>query len=141
MLYCLVKGCPQGGILSPLLFAIYYNEVGSALLNAKFKLFADDLVFYIFNSNTRELVMDAETILAALNSWCSTQDLTINFSKTQYIIFHKAQNKLEDDLPQIICGGEIIERVNEFKYLGVYFDSHFTFQRHYEYVLAKTKIF
>jgi len=44
---------------------------------------------------------------------------------------------LEDDLPHIICAGEIIERVNEFKYLGVYFDSHFTFQRHYEHVLAK----
>jgi len=109
MLCGLVKGCPQGGILSPLLFSIYYNEVGSALLSAKFKLFADDLVFYIFNANARGYIKDAEKILAALNSWCLTQDLVINFSKTQYIIFHKAQNKLEDDLTQIICGVEIIE--------------------------------
>ena len=137
MIFRLFKGCPQGGILSPILFALFYNEVGSALLQALYKLFADDLVFYIFSSNTADLIREASEILVSLNNWCELQDLSINFEKTKYVIFHKVQNKVEDDLPEIKCNGQLIERVPVFKYLGVHFDSTLTFQNHFEHVLSK----
>jgi len=128
---------PSGGILSPLLFALFYNDVGSSLFSALYKLFADDLVFYIFNKNTTELIEEASLILKSLNDWCQLQDLTINFEKTKYVIFHKVQNKLDNILPELLCNGQPIEHVKCFKYLGVFFDSHLNFDKHFEHVLSK----
>lgn len=93
--YNVVRGCPQGGILSPLLFAIYYNDVGSALLGAKYKLFADDLVFYVFSESVSMLIGRINSILLSLNNWCETMLLSINFGKTEFMIFHKVQNKIK----------------------------------------------
>jgi len=57
-LFSLFCGVPQGSILSPLLFALYINDVGSYLTH-EFLLYADDLVI-IFdisnNPNPTELV-------------------------------------------------------------------------------------
>ena len=101
-IFRLFKGCPQGSILAPLLFALFYNGVGSALLLALYKLFADDLVFYIFGLDVLSLLKQAQEILASLKSWCDDNDLTINFSKTKYIIFHKPRTSIAENLPDLI---------------------------------------
>jgi hypothetical protein len=136
-LYKLVRGVPQGGILSPLLFALFYNNVGSALLDALYKLFADDLAFYKFGTNEATLIRDASKILESLDDWCKERHLIINFEKTKYIIFHKTQNKLADNLPELSCYSNTIERVHEFRYLGVIFDSNLTFNEHFENVYSR----
>ena len=135
--YNVVRGCPQGGILSPLLFAIYYNDVGSALLGAKYKLFADDLVFYVFGENVSSLIDKVNSILLSLNNWCETMLLSINFGKTEFMIFHKVQNKISEQIAEVLCDGHTIKQVTHFKYLGVIFDEHFTFEKHFEHVSSR----
>jgi len=136
-IFRLFKGCPQGSILAPLLFALFYNGVGSALLLALYKLFADDLVFYIFGLDVLSLLKQAQEILASLKSWCDDNDLTINFSKTKYIIFHKPRTSIAENLPDLICNNEVVERVFEFKYLGVIYDSKLSFKSHYNHVCSR----
>jgi exonuclease III len=134
-LYDLVRGCPQGSILAPILFSLFYNGVGSSLLSAFYYLFADDLCFYLFNSNTNSLITDLSLIMNNLNSWCETKDLVINFSKTKLMLISK--RSITHDIPDLICAGHIIERVNEFKYLGIIFDSTMTFDSHFQYVCKR----
>jgi hypothetical protein len=135
--YNLFRGCPQGGILSPLLFSIYINKIGECLLNAFYKLFADDLVIYVFNENVDCLIDELTKILESLNSWCDGMDLAINFEKTKFMILHKANNKLYGPINAVKCNNHIIERVEEFKYLGVIFDHTLSFVPHFWHVCSK----
>ena len=52
------------------------------------------------------------------------------------MIFHKPQNKIHTDLKVTINDCEI-ERVNSFKYLGIYMDECMTFNDHFDHVSSK----
>ena len=93
-LFDLFMGCPQGGILSPILFSLYINGVGKSLKLAFYWLFADDMSFYLFNTDTSQLKSDLSNILESLNQWFRDKDLTINFDKTKYMIFAKKASQL-----------------------------------------------
>jgi len=61
--------------------------------------------------------------------------LRINFDKTKYMLFHKANDIVNVNVnPQIICAGHEIERVYTFKYLGVILDPNLNFNSHFLYV-------
>ncbi len=63
--------------------------------------------------------------------------LTLNATKTKYIIFGtKSQLKDKPDL-QLKVGSEPIERVSMTKYLGVLLDQHLTFDDHISYIHKK----
>ena len=136
-LYFLVRGTPQGGILSPLLFAICYNLVGSSLLGSKYKLFADDLVYYIFGFCLQTLIKEATAILETLQRWCNTNSLEVNYAKTQFMVFSKKSSESSANVPIFQVGDNVIEYVASFKYLGVHLDSNLTFNPHYDHVLSK----
>ena len=134
-LFDLFRGVPQGSILAPLLFSLFYNGVGSSLLAAFYGLFADDLSFYLFNSNLEELVSSLSKVLESLHKWCADKDLVINFAKTKFMIISKKH--LNTSVPQLICNDNNIEYVSEFKYLGVIFDSTLAFDSHFHHVCKR----
>jgi hypothetical protein len=136
-LFQLRRGCPQGGILSPILFSLYYNGVGSSLLTAYYLLFADDLVFYIFNKDMTKLRNDLSLILDSLDNWCMDKDLIINYCKTEYMIISKTSNDSTENDIGLTCKGHQIKRVTEFKYLGVLIDERMTFKGHFDYVCRR----
>ena len=45
------RGVPQGGILSPLLFNLYINDIASVSLNGSLSLYADDCLLYCSGIN------------------------------------------------------------------------------------------
>ena len=56
--------------------------------------------------------------------------LTINYSKTSFIIFHTRNKKVPNDLKEIKVGNISISRVEETKYLGLFFDESLTWKSH-----------
>jgi len=53
------------------------------------------------------------------------------------MIFSKRSSAILIDYPVLSCNGNIIERVDSFKYLGVYFDSSLNFKTHFNHVCSK----
>jgi hypothetical protein len=49
-------GCPQGSVLSPILFACFINDVVDHVRNCRFHLYADDLQIICGWVRGRELV-------------------------------------------------------------------------------------
>ena len=137
LLFDLVRGCPQGSILAPILFSLFYNGVGSSIFSKFYWLFADDLSFYSFNSNIDDLVKELHEILESLDIWCNERDLIINFKKTKCLFISKTNVGQLESLPKLQCRGEDIEYVTEFKYLCIIFDSCLTFHLHWELICGR----
>lgn len=113
------QGCPA----SPLLFGLYLDELEKLLEDARdtidcpsladiilaILLFADDIALFSLSPSGLQEQLD---ILAA---FCAKRGLTVNVQKTKILVFESKRSQI----PDLRFNGELVERVDEFKYLGI----------------------
>jgi hypothetical protein len=126
-------GVPQGSILGPLLFILYINDIVNVSTKLKFFLYADDTNILYADDNCINLKLNLESELNKLLKWLHINKLSINFSKTSYIIFGK-QNPKEFDLE---IEGKLLTKINSTKFLGVIIDSQLSWKDHIQYLETK----
>jgi hypothetical protein len=110
--------------------------VGGALNGLNHVGFADDLVVHCSGTDEGEILDKLLNAMQSLKSWCTSMSLSINFTKTKLMIFHKKQDLL---LPRhnIQFEDNIIEKVSTFTYLGIILQECMNFDQHYEHVYSK----
>ena len=113
-------GVPQGSVLGPILFSIYINTLPRDI-DVDLHMFADDTVLFA----TDPLVLQEN--LSITYDWCCRNTLTLNTKKTQWMVFGVDN---VDNGVSFKIGGEILERVDCYKYLGLYVDNRLTFHDH-----------
>lgn len=129
-------GVPQGSILGPLLFLVYINNMHELGLNGNITLYADDTCLFYFGSSIHDLIAQAQYDLDVLHEWLQYNLLTINISKTSYILF-KAKNKLIPNyIPLTINNRPIQEKTHE-RYLGLHMDTYLTWNVHINHLISK----
>jgi hypothetical protein len=118
-------------VLGPLLFLIYINDISnctdSDCLN---RLFADDASAFIAKRNAQELKDSMTRILKQLFEWFSANKLTVNLSKTCFIIFRSNSKKNPDFLSNLKIDDITINRVKSAKHLGVTLDENLNWHDH-----------
>ena len=67
--------------------------------------------------------------------------LTINFKKTNYVIFHRQQRPVKSVRRTIRIGNRSIDRVNVAKFLGVTVDEHLLFKPHISLLVCRLSKF
>jgi len=87
-------GLPQGSILSPLLFSPYVNDL-LKVSNFKTTLFADDTCLILANKNFDILEKMVHQEINEVDSWMLHNKLSLNYSKTVYMIFNSDKNEVE----------------------------------------------
>jgi len=87
-------GVPQGSVLGPLLFLIYVNDMHRSSKKFDFYLFADDtnLLYAEKDVNKLEVVVNEE--LLKLYEWLNSNKLSLDVSKSNFVIFHPYQRKV-----------------------------------------------
>ena len=120
---CFVNGClsqnrslacgiPQGTILRPLLFILYINDLPNCLSYTQPQMYADDtnLSFASDRIDTIEHKMNHD--LANIKEWRIANKLTLNKSKTEFMLIGCRQ-KLQtfDKSPSLVTDGAPLNRV------------------------------
>ena len=136
--FTMTHGVPQGSILGPLLFIIYINDLPNAISVGKSILFADDTTLYFSNTSIHNVVTNINNSLNGLFEWLKVNRLSLNVSKTPYIIFSLTYLRLPDKLTLQI-GDEQIEFVENTQFLGINIDSKLNWTKHIEKVVKKLR--
>ena len=130
-------GVPQGSVLGPLLFLIYINDMTA---NSEFSqtLFADDTCLFMSHKRPETLRLKVNHEIQKIHNWLIANKLTLNLTKSCFILFKGQRNDALDNF-HISISGSKLEYVKSTKYLGVTIDEEMNWKEHIANTLQKIK--
>jgi len=129
------QGVPQGSNLGPLLFTIYVNDFHRVNSKCKVVQYADDSnILYTFKRNNPTTISDINVFLVKYSDWFSSNDLSLNASKTNYMIF---SGRKKMTLDGISINNTQIKQVSHANFLGIVIDDALTWKPHIQATQGK----
>ena len=125
---------PQGSNLGPILFSLYINDLPE-VSEFDIKLFADDTVLLMKDKNLQKLNETVSKEIEKINAWLLTNKLTLNFSKTDYLLFSPKAN--EQINSRVSMQGNKIKRTQVARYLGIFIDDKLKWEYHNQHICKK----
>jgi hypothetical protein len=132
-LHGITKGVPQGSALGPVLFSLYINDIVNTV-TCSATLFADDLELHVSCKNIADTAQQLNKELSKLSMYMKTNRLELNVKKTvcMFPFSHDPSITIE-------YNGTSLNIVSEYKYLGIWFDSYFTWNSQFQHLIKKIK--
>ena len=124
----LVCGVPQGSILGPVLFLLFFNDFEDCLSRCNVLQFADDTVIYVSSKSVSEIETSLNIELSAISNYLKTNDLIINLKKgkTESLLFgtFKRISTAESRELKLFCNDVRINSTTSYTYLGTILDQN-----------------
>ena len=124
------KGCPQGGVLSPLMWCLVVDDLLTKLNNKNIytQAYSDDGTILIEGKDLNKICRQMQEGLTIVNDWCIRNGLSISPEKTELVLFTRKRKTDGWITPKI--GTKEIAMRTEVKYLGVILDKKLNFNAH-----------
>lgn len=134
-----VSGVKQGCLLSPLLFALYINDIHDFLegginiegTNIRILMYADDIVIMA------EDVSTLQKMISRLEQYCDLWNMEVNTGKSKIMVFRNGGRISNEE--KWYFKGQDIEIVSEYNYLGVVFTPKLSFKSHVDRRIKQAK--
>ena len=135
----LENGCPQGSVLSPILFNVIINTLDDALgdvPNLSLSQFADDSAIWTKHSSPKLALKKIQSALDKIEMWSQLWGFRISTLKTRAIIFSK-RNINVGSLQKLTLFGRDIEFSDRITFLGMILDKKLTWGEHIKNLIEK----
>ena len=119
-------GVPQGSILGPLFFLVYYND-----LTANMKLFADDTSLFRTANDLNPAAVDMNHDLNIIKNWAQQWRMLFNpdpMKQAVEITFSTKRTPINH--PVLKFNNVSVAKFDEHKHLGTILDSKMSFASH-----------
>jgi len=100
-------GVAQGGLISPVLFSLYVNDMPSPSHHVELALYANDTAITATSRKQTLLVSYLESYFNDLQQWFNEWRIAINVSKSTTIIFAHAGRRFIQPRPVTLVGEQI----------------------------------
>ena len=121
-------------MLGPLLFLLYINDLHYCIKTSETYHFADDTHLLNFSKTVWSLCGRVNADLRILISWLNANKISLNTSKTEFVIFQSPWKHL-DCIPRLTLSGQILTPSKCVKYL----DEHLNWKVHTSTVATKLR--
>ena len=131
------RGCPQGGVLSPLLWCLVVDELLARLSEGGVHAqgYADDICLLVVGKFLNTVSGLIQWALGAVEAWCDGLGLSVNPDKTGLVAFTRKRKLSGFFEPRLF--GKVLQRSMSVKYLGVILDSRLTWREHVDAKVRK----
>jgi len=132
-----VRGCPQGGVLSPLLWNLVADGLLRKLNGLGFPTygFADDYLILLAGICISTLFDLMQQALRVVEGWCDQIGLAVNPSKTSIVLFTE-KRRIPAVRPLIFFDSNV-SVTDQVNYLGVILDSKLNWSAHIDWRVKK----
>ena len=134
------RGVPQGGILSPTMWNIAFDEyiTGVSEIADDTTAYADDVCIILTGDTYLDAHIKARRALRFTERWSVRNNISFCPKKTEYINYLWQDGDPPFDEPLQLYGSNITE-TSSFKYLGLTFNSALTWSQHITSKVQKAK--
>ena len=111
---------------------LYYIDIDLSTPVPLYKYVDDSTLFEICEFNSISLMQESVNIAA---EWTINNDMKINSEKSKEIIISYAHGNIGNEVPNILIEGNVVERVDHVKLLGITLSNDLTWRRHVDNIV------
>ena len=120
-------GCPQGSLLSPLVFLIYIADLDQWVKNVNVRGYADDTISSISDTSEEIIIKKLEEDAGLILQFMASNFLSANPQKTGFLLIRKSKST---SIRSVEIGGKVIEEEPCHRILGVTINNTLSWKDH-----------